>query len=565
MRLFFNLSLISAALAVFLASSALAISSTNEPTPIRVLLGVGTGTKSHAAYFLAVCKELIARGHEVHFATMRGRLKWAADQPKIKLIDLGDTQLSHEERVARLNDIAIAQEKNPASLFNIFIKIIYRNYEWQYHTLRDIISGKSGDGGPMDVVMCDYFMRSCIDAAHSLDVSCVIRLSTLSLDETSNQPYLPIPNDEGLPTHEHSSFWRRFHSAIIMPLMVQNTIQPGLEFQASVLKKAGVKPYTGLSHLYDKSLIFVVTVPGYDQPRPVRPNVVYIGPALSDTYTPLTTELKDFLSTRSKTIFIGFGSIFVIGSTQFQDMIHSLVKAYHAGLIDGVVWGLMNTKADKLPLSVHTKVQTSTSIEVEEEHTLQDMQTGKHPFIYITNVAPQRALLNHPSVKIFISHCGSGSVHEAMDAGKPILAIPGFSDQLDNARKLASLGAAVFVKWNQVGTKVMHAAFQHLLEGESAEKARQAVAKLQKITRTYNRQLSHAADMVELAAVPGALKLLEPAGVRMDWWRARNVDVWIVTVLGLMSVLAGIAYTICLAYQQFNRTQKPTSHKFKKA
>ncbi|KAI9598067.1 hypothetical protein BDF19DRAFT_411407 [Syncephalis fuscata] len=397
-------------------------------------------------------------------------------------------------------------------------------------------------------------MRACIDAAHSLDVSCVIRLSTLSLDETSNQPYLPTLFDNDLPTHEHSSFWRRFRSAIITPLMAQNTIQPGIEFQASVLKKTGVKPYAGLSHLYDKSLIFAATVPGYDQPRPVRPNVVYIGPALSDTYTPLTTELKDFLSTRSKTIFIGFGSIFVIGSTQFQDMIHSLVKAYHAGLID----------ADELPLSVHTKVQTSTSIEVEEEHTVQDMQTGKHPFIYITNVAPQRALLNHPSVKIFISHCGSGSVHEAMDAGKPILAIPGFGDQPDNARKLTSLGVAVSVKWNQVGTEVMHAAFHQLLEGESAEKARQVVAKLQKITRTYNRQLSHAADMVELAAVPGALKLLEPAGVRMDWWRARNVDVWIVAVLGLMSVLAGIAYTICLAYQQFNRTQKPTSHKLKK-
>jgi len=49
----------------------------------------------------------------------------------------------------------------------------------------------------------------------------------------------------------------------------------------------------------------------------------------------------------------------------------------------------------------------------------------------------------HPKVKLFISHGGISGVHEAVDAGVPILGFPLFYDQPRNVGNLVDSGMAL--------------------------------------------------------------------------------------------------------------------------
>ncbi|KAL8156063.1 hypothetical protein AgCh_001222 [Apium graveolens] len=60
--------------------------------------------------------------------------------------------------------------------------------------------------------------------------------------------------------------------------------------------------------------------------------------------------------------------------------------------------------------------------------------------------APQAGILTHPSIGGFVSHCGWGSVMEAVTFGIPIIAIPMQYDQPLNARVVQEVGVGEEVK-----------------------------------------------------------------------------------------------------------------------
>jgi len=56
----------------------------------------------------------------------------------------------------------------------------------------------------------------------------------------------------------------------------------------------------------------------------------------------------------------------------------------------------------------------------------------------------------HPNTRLFVSHCGGQSTLEAAYHGVPILAVPGFFDQISNANSLVSEGAAIRLNFNEI-------------------------------------------------------------------------------------------------------------------
>jgi len=60
--------------------------------------------------------------------------------------------------------------------------------------------------------------------------------------------------------------------------------------------------------------------------------------------------------------------------------------------------------------------------------------------IYIGSWLPQDDILAHPNIKLFITHCGIGSVVEAKNYGVPIIGTPLYVDQFGNARKVENEG-----------------------------------------------------------------------------------------------------------------------------
>jgi UDP:flavonoid glycosyltransferase YjiC (YdhE family) len=71
----------------------------------------------------------------------------------------------------------------------------------------------------------------------------------------------------------------------------------------------------------------------------------------------------------------------------------------------------------------------------------------------ISNWVPQAAVLGHPGVKAFVSHCGLDSLFEGLATGTPILAMPFGGDQPVNAQHVEDKGLGLkvglldVVKW----------------------------------------------------------------------------------------------------------------------
>eukprot|EP00102_Acyrthosiphon_pisum_P026549 XP_016663759.1 PREDICTED: UDP-glucuronosyltransferase 2B2-like [Acyrthosiphon pisum] len=63
--------------------------------------------------------------------------------------------------------------------------------------------------------------------------------------------------------------------------------------------------------------------------------------------------------------------------------------------------------------------------------------------VMIRKWLPQRDILLHPNVKLFISHGGMSGVYETVDAGVPVLGFPLFYDQPRNIANLVNAGMAI--------------------------------------------------------------------------------------------------------------------------
>ncbi|XP_060863382.1 UDP-glycosyltransferase UGT5-like [Metopolophium dirhodum] len=80
----------------------------------------------------------------------------------------------------------------------------------------------------------------------------------------------------------------------------------------------------------------------------------------------------------------------------------------------------------------------------------EDEMIDKPENIMIKKWFPQRDILLHPNVKLFISHGGISGVYEAVDAGVPVLGFPVFFDQPRNLENLVDAGMAILMNLDSV-------------------------------------------------------------------------------------------------------------------
>jgi len=66
----------------------------------------------------------------------------------------------------------------------------------------------------------------------------------------------------------------------------------------------------------------------------------------------------------------------------------------------------------------------------------------------VSSYVPQLEILKHANV--FVSHCGANSLHESLWSGVPIVAIPIFADQPDNANRVVENGWGLQLNWKDL-------------------------------------------------------------------------------------------------------------------
>lgn len=194
---------------------------------------------------------------------------------------------------------------------------------------------------------------------------------------------------------------------------------------------------------YSSSIIFMNTNNVASTPRPYMPNMIEIGGIHVQPAQELPQDLKEFMdSAKDGVIFFSMGT--VLQSTQWApEKLQAIIKAF-GKLKQKVIWKYEDTNLPNKPDNV-----------------------------IISPWLPQRDLLAHPNLKLFVTHGGLLGTTEALIEGVPLLGFPIFGDQKMNMAKAVERGYGLQIYFNDLTEESISRALNQLLSSKNyREKAK---------------------------------------------------------------------------------------------
>ncbi|XP_074045956.1 UDP-glucuronosyltransferase 1A1-like isoform X10 [Macrotis lagotis] len=173
-----------------------------------------------------------------------------------------------------------------------------------------------------------------------------------------------------------------------------------------------------------------------DYPRPIMPNMVFIGGINCVSTKPLSQEFEAYVNASGEHGIV----VFSLGS-----MVSEIPMA----------------KAMEIAEALGTVPQTVLW-----------RYTGKTPPNLAKNTKlvkwlPQNDLLAHPKTRAFITHAGSHGIYEGLCNGVPMVMMPLFGDQMDNAKRMESRGAGVTLNVLEMTTDDLSKALKSVINDKS--------------------------------------------------------------------------------------------------
>ncbi|XP_065208667.1 UDP-glycosyltransferase UGT5-like [Planococcus citri] len=143
--------------------------------------------------------------------------------------------------------------------------------------------------------------------------------------------------------------------------------------------------------------------------------------------------------------------------------------------------------------------------------------------ILVKKWLPQKDILAHPKVILFISHCGIFSTYEAIYFGVPILAFPVIYDQFTNAAILENLQVAVTLDWRTFEQEYLQSSIEDVIENK---KYRDNIEKLSNIFRDRPQSPQNTLlYWVDYVLRHKHVSHLKPAGAKLPFHQYLLLDV----------------------------------------
>ncbi|MED6231996.1 hypothetical protein ATANTOWER_017119 [Ataeniobius toweri] len=227
------------------------------------------------------------------------------------------------------------------------------------------------------------------------------------------------------------------------------------------------------------------------------PNVVYIGGFQCKPSQPLPTDLEKFVESAGE---------------------------------HGVIVMTLGTLVNALPKAVADEI---ASVFAKMPQKVIWRHKGERPSTLGNNTLildwmPQKDLLGHPQIKVFVAHGGTNGVQEAIYYGVPVLGIPLFFDQYDNLLRLQERGAAKIIQLADVNGPNFEKAIKELLYNVSY---RQNMQRLSSLHRDQPMSpMDQATFWVEYVMRHKGAPHLRTEAYRMPWYSYWCLDVLIFLV-----------------------------------
>ncbi|KGO66575.1 UDP-glucuronosyl/UDP-glucosyltransferase [Penicillium italicum] len=506
----------------------------------KILLVVTTGGFTHAGPVLEIGRVLAERGHEIEFATLDGQESWLKPDydfvNKLHPLGPGPTpeQLDGHYRRMQAWDISkgIGKAMGSKYLFDSF-------WPQTYHRLKEIMEDPATRP---DMIVADFFVEAANDIHFEYKLPIAVVCPTmpsfqLPCSYIPGKPGFQLP---GTMTSEDTPMWLRIKNEIFFFPDLPAIMRAG-KWSKKLRREHGVF-YPSHKPSKPDYLVFVNSFFGLEIPRDLPPTAAPVGPLLSPTYPPLDPESGAFLAKHKSVLYIALGTHIILPHQDAAKIVQAANRLKEDGLIDGVIWAMGKTCRADLDRSASFPINTGDF----KETTLGELLDNKHPDWVFPFFAPQRAILDSESTKLYFTHGGGSSANEGLYHGKPMLSMGIFSDQIANTARLVAGGVAESLSKLGFTSDEVYDKAKKILQTDN-ETYSQNVLRLQRIAHVASRRKYHAADLIEELIYDNELRFkdgkelrpmhLQTADMRISAFKAQNWDLYAVSGLALAAVV----------------------------
>ncbi|XP_050705063.1 UDP-glucuronosyltransferase 1A8-like [Eriocheir sinensis] len=166
--------------------------------------------------------------------------------------------------------------------------------------------------------------------------------------------------------------------------------------------------------------------------------------------------------------------------------------------------------------------------------------------VMVMDWLPQHDILGHPKTVLFVSHCGQSGMNEAVYHGVPLVAVPIFADQGDNARRVAERGLGVAVDKTEISEERIYSAITTVLRDPKYRQTARRFSRLWKDeVEAGESGLEVAVRWVEKVHNHGRLTHLRLPGAHLSFLQYFAIDVAALLVMVVLLPLCLVHHCVC--------------------
>ncbi|XP_026814746.1 UDP-glucuronosyltransferase 2C1-like isoform X2 [Rhopalosiphum maidis] len=387
---------------------------------------------------------------------------------------------------------------------------------FDFGPIRDLL--RRGPDGRYDVVLLEPFYSPCLSyLAHRLCVPEIYAIPSSMITPMEMLIFGTEPNPSYVPNLLYNGasmdgFAQRLANVALFAYV---KIVPWLTNVRMMYREP--KSYDVPEVRHKPLLVFINTHFITESPRPFPVNMIQIGGIHLRPPGVLPDDILEFIENSSHgVIFFTFGSVSSM-STLPKHIKQTFIEAF-AKVPQRVLWKY-DGEINGLPENIMTK-----------------------------KWFPQRDILLHPNIKLFISHGGISGVYEAVDAGVPVLGFPLYYDQPRNVGNLVEAGMALSMDLLTVNKIAFLEKINELINNKNYSHRAKIVSK-----RFKDRPVS-SSEMVNywfdyVLRHNGAYHLNSKA-LKLTWYQYLLLDIIIVVVTSLI-VFSYFTYILFHWFQNY--------------
>ncbi|KAK7582379.1 hypothetical protein V9T40_013824 [Parthenolecanium corni] len=491
-------------------------------------------SRSHYAMMDVIMAKLAEKGHSVSVYSPYPKIKPAANLREFSLANCTLSTQPADMSIDTLNSLMASP------LMSVFFMSTMSNVSVESIRKCEAIQQLLESDETFDLLITESFMYDVnLLFAHKFKVPFIAYIPNNLLPwhadrmgNPSNPSYVPALVSGYLSS---MNFWQRLHNFALYTtsVVLHNLITLK---QNDETMKAILGPNT--PSLYETvrqtSLFFTYTHSSLNPVAPLVPGIVEIAGAHIKRAKPLPSDIEKFINeSKHGVVYFCMGSL--LRSETFTEEKRDAFLYAFSKIPQRVLW---KWEADNLP--------------------------GKSDNIMTVKWMPQRDVLAHPNIKLFISHGGLLGTSEAIYEGVPILGIPIFGDQKTNVKSIEANGAGELLDYNSITKEIVLEKVQRILNNPKyMENAKQ-------LSERYRDRpmspLDTAVYWIEYVIRHKGAPHLRTAAVDMPLYQYLLLDVIAFLLVVFISTLAILYYISKFVFKLItNRSSKKPKKTDKKA